>query len=66
MSVLQETHNDLLALLAQEEVELAVYRDALLQQAGQEATRHAMDTARRHATERYGTYIDLRGSDGEW
>ena len=65
LGALQEQHNDLLALLAQEEVELGVFRDALQQQGGVQAVAAAATTAQRVATERYGTYVDL-SAGADW
>ena len=61
--LLQEQHNDLLSLLAQEEVELGVFREALGLSAGSAAVRTALLEAQRASVERYGTYVNLREDD---
>ena len=63
LASLQETHNDLLALLAQEEVEVAIYRDILHAKAGASAVKEASEAAQIAVTEKYGSYVDLRGGD---
>jgi len=65
---LQEAHNDLLALLAQEEVELNVYRDVLGERVGEAAVEEAHARAQTAVTERYGAYVNLREPDdlAEW
>ena len=68
LSQLQEAHNDLLALLAQEEVELGVFRDVLTERAGEGAVNDAFSRAQLAVTERYGTYVNMRetADDGDW
>ena len=65
---LQEAHNDLLALLAQEEVELNVFRDVLGERVGEAAVGEAHARAQTAVTERYGAYVNLREPDdlAEW
>lgn len=60
---MQETHNDLLSLLAQEELELQVFRDALKAHAGDQVFVETASMAQSTALEKYGSYIDLHGDD---
>jgi hypothetical protein len=60
---LQETHNDLLSLLAQEELELQVFRDALKSHAGDQVFMETASMAQSTALEKYGSYIDLHGDE---
>jgi uncharacterized coiled-coil DUF342 family protein len=63
LSALQEEHADLLGLLAQQEVELKVFRDALESEAGVDAIEAANEQAQRIAIDLYGTYVSFRGND---
>ena len=60
---LQEQHNDLLSLLAQQELELAVFRSKLEAKAGALAVNEAEGEASQRCVERYGSYIQL-GREG--
>ena len=62
MNQLNEEHTDLLGLLAQQELELAVFRKALIEQApqGAAAARRADERARALVGSKYGAYIDYR------
>ncbi|CAE7687577.1 unnamed protein product, partial [Symbiodinium microadriaticum] len=60
---LQEQHTDLLGLLAQQEIELQVFRDALLSCGGACACEGAEGESRRIVTERYGSYVAFRSSE---
>jgi len=62
LQVLQEQHSDLLGLLAQQEVELVVFKDVLEQYSGNEAVIHAEDESRRITVEKYGFYVDYRST----
>ena len=57
---LQEQHSDLLGLLAQQEVELGVFRGTLLQRAGGQAVQDADDQAQLTSIKRYGAYTKFR------
>ena len=67
---LQDTHNDLLSLLAQEELELGVFREMLESVGGEEKVQHALQLAQRAAVDKYGSYVNLHdtsllmGGDG--
>lgn len=60
---LQEEHNDLLGLLAQQEVELSVIRDAMERSLGADYLMTVDEEAMRIALDRYGNYINFRGID---
>ena len=62
LQVLQEQHSDLLGLLAQQEVELVVFKDVLEQYSGNEAVSHAEDESKRITVEKYGFYVDYRST----
>ena len=62
---LQEQHSDLLSLLAQQEVELSVFRSSLESRAGYAAVLGAEDEARKASIERYGSYTDFRQLEGD-
>ena len=59
---LQENHNDLLSLLAQEELELGVFREILESVGGEEKVLEAIQLAQRGAVEKYGSYVNLHES----
>ena len=59
---LQDTHNDLLSLLAQEELELGVFREMLESVGGDEKVHEAILLAQRGAVEKYGSYVNLHDS----
>ena len=56
---LRDTHNDLLSLLAQEEVELGVFREMLERYAGEEKVFEALRLAQQSAIDTYGSYVNL-------
>jgi len=60
---LQEEHNDLLGLLAQQELELEIFRDSLEQYGGVEVVLSADDQVQQKALDKYGTYINFRRGD---
>jgi len=62
LHALQEEHADLLGLLAQQEVELKVFRSSLEALGGESSIDSANDEARRTAIELYGTYVSFRGA----
>jgi chromosome segregation ATPase len=57
---LQEQHSDLLGLLAQQEVELSVFKDVLEESGGNKAVTYAEEESRRVTIEKYGYYTDFR------
>ena len=56
---LRDTHNDLLSLLAQEEVELGVFREMLERYAGEDKVVEALRLAQQSAIDKYGSYVNL-------
>ena len=58
--ILQEQHNDLLSLLAQQELELSVFRELLDARAGPTSVSEAVNEASQRCIERYGAYINCR------
>lgn len=60
---LQEEHNDLLGLLAQQELELQIFRDSLEHNAGVQFVLTADLQVEQQALERYGAYINFRRGD---
>jgi len=57
---LQEQHADLLGLLAQQEVELSVFKSALGSKLGAEVMNAVKQEAEKNVIEMYGTYTDFR------
>ncbi len=62
LSDLEAEHSDLLELAAQQEVEIATYRQQLSTRLGVDALGAVEEEARRAATEKYGSYIDFRNN----
>ena len=67
---MQEQHNDLLGLLAQQELELYVFKLSLEDNVGALEVRKAEQKAQKEAIAKYGSYIDFRSNaagldDGE-
>ena len=60
---LQEQHNDLLGLLAQQEVELGVFKDKMKEVGGKDIYKLCMSEAKRLVERRYGSYVAFRGDD---
>ena len=60
---LRDTHNDLLSLLAQEEVELGVFREMLERYAGEDKVLEALRLAQQSAIDKYGSYVNLHDGD---
>lgn len=60
---LQEQHNDLLGLLAQQEVELGVFKDKIKEVGGKSIYKQCMSEAKRLVETRYGSYVAFRGDD---
>lgn len=57
---MQEEHADLLALIAQQELELSVFRTKMVDLVGVDTTHHVEEEARLKVEERYGSYTDYR------
>ncbi len=62
MNQLQEQHNDLLGLLAQQEVELLTFKVSLEDIGGLAEVQKAEAKAQREALNKYGSYIDFRNN----
>ena len=60
MHALQEQHSDLLGLLAQQEVELSVFRAALGTRLGTEVVETVEQEAERSVVDLYGSYTNFR------
>lgn len=60
MKSLEEEHNDLLGLLAQQELELSIFRDTLDRELGIDALVATEKDVQQSAIEKYGSYIDFR------
>ncbi len=63
LSVLQEQHSDLLGLLAQQEVEMGVFRQALEDKLSATELLRLEGQAQRSVIDLYGTYTDFRHFD---
>ena len=59
---LQEEHADLLMLLAQQELEVGVFRSRMSKLSGAVAVRSTETEARQAAIEKYGTYTEFRSN----
>lgn len=57
---LQEEHSDLLELLAQQEVELSVFRKAVEDRFGSNEFQNFEELAHKNVVEMYGTYTNFR------
>lgn len=60
MRELQDQHADLLGLVAQQEVELSVFRCALEDRVGSGGLVELDSKAKHDALDRYGTYVSFR------
>ena len=60
---LQEEHADLLSLLAQQELELHVFKSTMSKLSGSGAVRTTISEARRAAIEKYGLYTEFRSDE---
>lgn len=60
MSALQEQHSDLLGLLAQQEVEMGVFRQALEDKLSASELLRVENEAQRSVIDLYGSYTDFR------
>lgn len=58
---LKESYSDLLELLAQQELELSVFRGKVSIAMGQKALEDAEDEVRKQAIDKYGSYTNIRG-----
>lgn len=57
---MQDEHDDLLSLVAQQEVELDVFKTTLQSKSGTAAVEEAAQRSKQTAVDRYGSYIDFR------
>ena len=57
---LQEEHSDLLSLLAQQELELSVFRNRMLSLSGSSVVSTVEREAREASIEKYGSYTEFR------
>lgn len=64
LHVLREQHEELLGLLAQQELEMKTFREKLFENCGQEVVTQTEEEIRREAVDRYGSYIDFRQDEG--
>jgi hypothetical protein len=60
LSALQEQHSDLLGLLAQQEIELSVFRAALEAKLGTEVVLNVCREAQKNVVDMYGSYTNFR------
>ncbi len=60
MAQLQEEHADLLGLIAQQEVELSVFREKVEKMFGTQVTTSIEQEARDHVEKQYGVYTNFR------
>jgi hypothetical protein len=60
LATLQEQHSDLLGLLAQQDVELSVFRDTIQSRLGAAQLLSVEEQARRNAIDLYGSYTQFR------
>lgn len=57
---MEEEHTELLGLLAQQEVELSVYRQAVLDKVGEREASSIDKEAQESVTKTYGGYTNIR------
>lgn len=57
---LRDQHEELLGLLAQQELEMKSFRDKLYDYCGKQIVIDTEEEIKREAVERYGSYIDFR------
>jgi len=60
LASLQEQHSDLLGLLAQQDVELSVFRELIQSRLGSSELRSVEDVARTNTIDLYGSYTQFR------
>jgi len=58
--ILQEQHSDLLGLLAQQEVEISVFRQAITEKLGGEVVNDVEEEAQQNVIKLYGAYSHYR------
>lgn len=63
--MLQEEHTDLLGLLAQQELELSVFRIELNSKAGAGFVSRAENKVQKLAVKKYGTYTSYRSENDD-
>lgn len=64
MSALQEQHTDLLGLLAQQEIELDVFRQALEAKLSERELSGVESEIQRSVIDKYGSYTNFRHYEG--
>lgn len=62
MHALQDEQNDLLGLLAQQEIEISVFQKTLELKLGKETAINTAAKARSVVASKYGSYTDYRGN----
>jgi hypothetical protein len=60
LASLQEQHSDLLGLLAQQDVELSVFRDTIQNRLGVQELLSVEEAAKKNAIDLYGSYTQFR------
>ncbi len=60
---MHEQHTDLLSLLAQQEVELSIFRQAVAEKLGEEESYSIEKSAQKSVISMYGTYTNFRTQD---
>jgi hypothetical protein len=60
LASLQEQHSDLLGLLAQQDVELSVFRDTIQNRLGVQELLSVEEAAKKNAIDLYGSYTHFR------
>jgi U3 small nucleolar RNA-associated protein 14 len=58
--LLEEQHNELLSLLAQQELELKIFKDALMEEFGEEKSHFFEEEAQKKVIDTYGVYTNYR------
>ena len=62
MQQLQEEHFDLLGLLAQQEVELSIFRATVERELGDNAMKSTDIQVKQTVVDKYGSYTEYRGN----
>jgi uncharacterized protein (UPF0303 family) len=60
LHALQEQHSDLLGLIAQQEVELSVFKNAIGSKLGREVVSEVEEEAAKSVVDIYGSYTNFR------